>query len=83
MSWSPPTPCTPKRFHARHLVKQLGADYVLTVKHSQPTLFAKLDALPWADIPAHTTTTTGHGRVERHTIQLRPAPEDIDFLSFG
>ncbi|HEX5401287.1 MAG TPA: ISAs1 family transposase [Pseudonocardiaceae bacterium] len=68
-----------QRAHARHLVEDLGADYVLTVKDNQPTLFAQLDALPWTDIPVHTTENKGHGRVERRTIRVQPAPEDIAF----
>lgn len=68
-----------QRAHARHLVEELGADYVLTVKKNQPTLFAQLDALPWAEIPVHTTENKGHGRNERRTIQVQPAPEDIAF----
>jgi predicted transposase YbfD/YdcC len=68
-----------QRAHARHLVEELGADYVLTVKENQPTLFAQLDALPWAEIPVHTTENKGHGRSERRTIRVQPAPEDIAF----
>lgn len=68
-----------QRAHARHLVEDLGADYVLTVKENQPTLFAQLDALPWTDIPVHITENKGHGRVERRTIRVQPAPEDIAF----
>jgi len=68
-----------QRAHARHLVEELGADYVLTVKENQPTLFAQLDALSWAEIPVHTTENTGHGRIERRTIRVQPAPEDIAF----
>ncbi|MDO4899301.1 MAG: hypothetical protein Q4A20_01430 [Actinomyces sp.] len=40
-----------------------GADYLLTVKNNQPSLRAKLKALPWAEIPAVTgwTPLTGAG----------------------
>jgi hypothetical protein len=68
-----------QRAHARHLVEERGADYVLTVKENQPTLFAQLDALPWDTVPVHTTENTGHGRVERRTIRVLPAPEEIGF----
>lgn len=68
-----------QREHARYLVEELGADYVLTVKENQPTLFAQLNAMPWAETPVHGTKDTGHGRVERRTIQTRPAPEGIGF----
>jgi hypothetical protein len=43
-----------------------GADYVFTVKANQPTLHAKLKALPWHDVPARTSTQTG-------TDDVRPA----------
>jgi len=68
-----------QRAHARHLVEERGADYVLTVKENQPTLFAQIDALPWTGVPAHTTENIGHGRVERRTIRVLPAPEGIAF----
>lgn len=67
------------RSHARYLIEQRGADYVLTVKDNQPKLHARLDALPWDDAPRHTTIDRGHGRVERRTIQVLPAPDDIPF----
>ncbi|KIH96391.1 hypothetical protein LP52_25305 [Streptomonospora alba] len=35
---------------AEHLVGR-GADYLLTVKANQPTLFAQVKALPWAQAP--------------------------------
>ncbi|WP_272948653.1 ISAs1 family transposase, partial [Kribbella albertanoniae] len=51
-----------------------GADYVLTVKPNQPGLHARLKALPWKNIPAHTTTTTGHGRRTTRSIKVIDAP---------
>ena len=68
-----------QRDHARYLVEERGADYVLTVKQNQPTLFACLDALPWQETPLHRRENTGHGRVERRTVQTLPVPEDVDF----
>ena len=64
---------------ARFLVEDKGAAYVFTaVKDNQPGLFAKLDALPWRDVPVgHVMTGRGHGRRERRTIQVLPAPEGI------
>lgn len=56
-----------------------GADYVLPVKENQHRLYAQLDALAWHDVPALTTTDTGHGRRERRTIQVLPIPEDVTF----
>lgn len=67
-----------QRKHAQYLVDERGADYVLTVKSNQPALFTQLDALAWEHIPAHTTESTGHGRVERRTIRVQPAPDSLD-----
>lgn len=67
-----------QRSHASYLVER-GADYVLIVKANQPNLFAQLDSLNWSLVPLHTNENTGHGRIERRTIQVRPAPENIDF----
>lgn len=69
-----------QRAHARFLVENKNADYLLTVKENQPSLFAQLNALPWADVPvAHTEHDRGHGRVERRTIQVLPTPDTINF----
>jgi predicted transposase YbfD/YdcC len=68
-----------QRETARYLVEDKGAAYVFTaVKDNQPTLLAQLDALPWATVPiGHTSHDRGHGREERRTIQVLPAPEGI------
>ena len=68
-----------QRAHAAYLNSR-GAEFVLTVKQNQPTLFAALDALPWADTPiAHRDVDTAHGRVTTRTIQTLPAPADLPF----
>jgi hypothetical protein len=46
----------------------------VVVKENQPTLFTALDALPWPTAPKHTTEDRGHGRMQRRTIQVLPAP---------
>jgi predicted transposase YbfD/YdcC len=68
-----------QRETARYLVEDKGAAYVFTaIKDNQPTLFAQLDALPWTTVPiGHTMHDRGHGRQERRTIQVLPAPEGI------
>lgn len=68
-----------QRAHARYLVEQRDADYLLIVKANQPNLFTQLDSLQWDLSPVHTTENTGHGRDERRTIRVLPAPEDTDF----
>lgn len=67
-----------QRAHASYLIER-GADYVLIVKDNQPNLFTQLDSLDWDTTPLHTNENTGHGRLERRTIQVQPAPENIDF----
>jgi predicted transposase YbfD/YdcC len=64
---------------ARFLVEDKQAAYVFTAaKDNQPGLAAKLDALPWQTSPvSHVMTGRGHGRAERRTIQVLPAPEGI------
>jgi DDE_Tnp_1-associated/Transposase DDE domain len=68
-----------QRSHAQYLHDH-GAEFVLTVKQNQPTLYAALDALPWADTPiAARHVDTSHGRVTTRTIQTLPAPADLPF----
>jgi predicted transposase YbfD/YdcC len=60
-----------QRAHADYLVLQRGADYVLTVKGNQPSLYHQLQDLPWAQVPvAHTSSERGHGRVEQRGIKV-------------
>lgn len=68
-----------QRETARYLVEDKNAAYVFTAaKDNQPKLVAALDALPWLTVPVtHTTRDRGHGRQERRTIQVMPAPEGI------
>jgi predicted transposase YbfD/YdcC len=56
-----------------------GADYVMTVKASMPTLFRQLKELPWAAIPASSSLSTDHGRRARRTIKVALAPAWIGF----
>ncbi|MFN8075092.1 MAG: ISAs1 family transposase [Kineosporiaceae bacterium] len=56
-----------------------GGDYVFTVKANQPSLYKACKALPWKNVPAHTTTQTGHGRRATRTIKVVDAPAWITF----
>ncbi|MBL0886909.1 ISAs1 family transposase [Myceligenerans sp. I2] len=56
-----------------------GAHYVFTVKGNSRVLFAMLKALPWALIPATTSTDRGHGRRATRTIKVLDAPAWIEF----
>ena len=60
---------------AHHLVTERKAHYVLTAKRNQPTLFAQVKALPWAQAPTlFTETERGHGRAETRTVKVLTAP---------
>jgi predicted transposase YbfD/YdcC len=60
-----------QREHADRLVTAKHADWLLIVKHHQPTLHHQLKALPWPDSPvADHTRDRGHGRVETRRLQV-------------
>jgi len=56
-----------------------GGDYVFTIKGNQPKLFEACKALPWRDVPGHTTTTRGHGRTATRTIKVLTTPAWVEF----
>jgi predicted transposase YbfD/YdcC len=67
-----------QRGHADYL-HQRGGHYLMTIKANQPTLLARVRALPWAQIGvAAGERARGHGRVETRTISvvsLHPCPD--------
>lgn len=69
-----------QRDHAKYLVEQRGAHYLLTVKNNQPTLRAQLAGLPWADVPVTDTRhDKGHGRIEQRTLKVVTVAAGINF----
>jgi predicted transposase YbfD/YdcC len=55
--------------HARQVAAR-GAHLLIPVKGNQPTLFAQLKALPWAQVPVgDRRQETGHGRTETRTVK--------------
>jgi predicted transposase YbfD/YdcC len=69
-----------QRAHAKYLVAERGAHYVLTVKRNQPTLHAQLGALPWREVPVgDDTRDRGHGRVERRTLKVTAVAAGLGF----
>jgi predicted transposase YbfD/YdcC len=55
--------------HAQQITAR-GAHLLLQAKGNQPTLFAQLKALPWAQIPVgDQTRDRGHGRRETRTVK--------------
>ncbi|MEV0184553.1 ISAs1 family transposase [Streptomyces sp. NPDC050625] len=57
--------------HARYLVENRDARYLLPVKHNQPTLAGQLRALPWKDIPVlHRSRDRGRDREEVREVKV-------------
>lgn len=55
--------------HAQQITSR-GAHLLLQAKGNQPTLFAQLKTVPWAQIPAgDRTRDRGHGRKETRTVK--------------
>src|SRR5664279_225464 len=66
--------------HAKYLVEQRGAHYLLTVKNNQPKLRKQLAGLPWGDVPVtHTQQDRSHGRVEKRTLKVVTVADGIMF----
>jgi Transposase DDE domain. len=66
--------------HAKYLVEQRGAHYLLTVKNNQPKLRKQLAQLPWGDVPVtHTQQDRRHGRVEKRTLKVVTVADGILF----
>src|SRR5580704_3261601 len=69
-----------QRAHAKYLVTQRGAHYVITVKRNQPGLHAQLAKLPWREIPvAGDARQRGHGRAERRTSKITAVAAGLAF----
>jgi predicted transposase YbfD/YdcC len=59
-----------QRAHAHYLHRHGGHD-VFVVKANQPTLHARLAALPWSQVPVgHVEHGKGHGRRETRTLRV-------------
>ncbi len=69
--------------HTQHdtatAITTAGGEYVFTVKGNTPTLRPQLKSLPWKDVPAHSSTETGHGKRVTRTIKVTTVPAWIDF----
>jgi len=62
-----------------HAITSAGGAYVFTVKGNTPTLLRQLKALPWKQVPRHSTTVTNRGRRATRTIKSLTAPTWISF----
>ncbi|MCA1675838.1 MAG: ISAs1 family transposase, partial [Actinobacteria bacterium] len=69
-----------QRAHARWLIQDKNAHYLLPVLGNQPGLYKRLDALAWTDVPITAATIdVARGRIETRTLRVLPAPPDLDF----
>lgn len=69
-----------QRGHARFLRMDKNAHFVFPVLDNQPTLFDRLNALDWKQVPITARTVDDdRGRHELRTIQVLPAPADLNF----
>ena len=65
---------------AAHLVQDLHAHYVLTVKRNQKALSEQVKTLPWAQAPTlGTVRARGHGRAETRTVRAIDLVGRTDF----
>jgi Transposase len=68
------------RAHARFVVAELHAHYIMIIKENTPRLFERVNVLDWEAAPVqHVSTDTGHGRREKRTIRVLDVPADVDF----
>jgi predicted transposase YbfD/YdcC len=65
-------------------IRRRGADYVLSVKANQPTLYGQLQERfivygddDWRGVKRHATTETRHGRNERREYYVAGAPREL------
>ncbi|MFE6760253.1 ISAs1 family transposase [Streptomyces sp. NPDC057684] len=57
--------------HARYLVEDRRAHYLLSVKNNQPTLAGQLRRLPWGEVPTlDRSRDRGHGREEVRDVKV-------------
>jgi predicted transposase YbfD/YdcC len=69
-----------QREHAKFLVSDKKAHYILVVKKNQPGLHAQVKNLPWRTIPAgHRQHDRGHGREEHRTLQAATVAAGLAF----
>jgi predicted transposase YbfD/YdcC len=68
-----------QRDHARFLVEEKNAHYLLTAKKNQPTLHERLRRMPWERATVvHYDRSTGHGRKDTRVLKVLTV-HDLDF----
>jgi predicted transposase YbfD/YdcC len=67
-----------QRDHARFLVEDKHAEFLLFVKQNQPSLFNEIACMrPDRFGQAHVETSKGHGRTETRTTRVAPTPDGL------
>ena len=66
---------------AKLICGTLKSHYLMIVKSNQPTLLARIQALPWAQVPlAHSEDSQpAHGRIESRTLKVLTTVRGIGF----
>ena len=65
---------------AKMVCSTLKSHYLMIVKSNQPKLLARIQALPWAQVPVTADDDDhGHGRDERRTLKVLTAARGIGF----
>jgi predicted transposase YbfD/YdcC len=71
-------PMHAQRDHARFLVEDKHAEFLLFVKQNQPSLFNEIACMrPDRFGQAHVETSKGHGRTETRTTRVAPTPDGL------
>ncbi len=66
--------------NAKLICSTLKSHYLMIVKSNQPKLLARIQALPWAQVPVTATDDDhGHGREERRTLNVLTTARGIGF----
>ncbi|MGH3280788.1 MAG: ISAs1 family transposase, partial [Trebonia sp.] len=69
-----------QRGHARWLIAGKNAHYMFPILGNQPGTYQQPGTLAWGNAPvAAATIDVKRGRIETRTIQVLPAPPDLDF----
>ena len=66
---------------AKLICSTLKSHYLMTVKSNQPSLLARIKAMPWAQVPVTFAEPSerGHGRIETRTLKTLTASRGIGF----
>jgi hypothetical protein len=65
---------------ATRICSTLTSHYLMIVKSNQPTLLARIQALPWAPVPVTAAADDhGHGRDEHRTLNVRTTARGSGF----